>query len=429
MNQEPQKPRTLARVLGQWDLIALTVNGVIASAIYILPGTISGLTGAFSPFAYLIGGLITLVFVLAFAEVSSRFDAAGGPYLYAYEAFGKFIGFEIGWIAYLTRLSAVAANYNLFIIYFGHFFPSATSGILRASVLFVLIAMFTIINIRGVKYGAWTVDVITIAKLLPITLLIVVGLSYLDTSAISIQEVPPAEGFMRAMFLLVFAYGGFEIVTIPSGESVDPKRHVPRALVISLVVIATFYFLVQIIAVSVLPGLSTEERPIAAVASELMGTFGGNLVAFGALVSTFGYFSGSILGVPRLTFALAEKKQLPSFFASVHPKFHTPYISILFYSVLTFLLAVFSDFITLAAVSVVSRLLYYITTSSAVMAFRRKDKAPFTIPFGPVIPVLGIIIALYLFQYPKPEEVYFAAGGIAIGTILYFFVKRNNTQP
>ncbi|MCI0706469.1 MAG: APC family permease, partial [Ignavibacteriae bacterium] len=237
-----------------------------------------------------------------------------------------------------------------------------------------------------------------------------------------------AEGFMRAMFLLVFAYGGFEIVTIPSAESVDPKRHVPRALVASLAIIATFYCIVQVVAVGVLPTLASEERPIAAVAAIIMGNFGANLVAFGALVSTFGYFSGSILGVPRLTFALAEKKQLPSFFAAVHPKFQTPYISIIFYSVLTFLLAVFSDFITLAAVSVVSRLLYYITTSSAVIAFRRTSKAPFTIPFGPAIPLIGILIALYLFQYPTEKEVYFTAGGIAVGTILYFFVRRGERK-
>ncbi|HEX9829952.1 MAG TPA: amino acid permease [Bacteroidota bacterium] len=428
MSQPTQQPRALARVLGQWDLIALTVNGVIASGIYFLPSTIAGLTGPFSPFAYLICALITLIFVLSFAEVSSRFDAAGGPYLYAYEAYGKFVGFEIGWIAYLTRLSAVAANYNLFIIYLGHFFPSATSGVLRATVLFTLIAMFTVINIRGVKYGAWTVDVITVAKLLPLLLLILVGLSSIDTGNISIQEVPPYEGFMRAMFLLTFSYGGFEIVTIPSGESVDPKRHVPRALILALVIVAVFYFLVQIVAVGVLPSLATQERPIAAVASTLMGNFGGNLVAFGALLSTFGYFSGSILGVPRLTFALAEKKQLPAAFAKIHPRFQTPYISILFYSVLAFLLAVFSNFITLAAVSVVSRLLYYITTSGAVFVFRRQSKAPFTIPLGPVIPIAGIAFALYLLQYPKLEEVYFAAGGIAIGTVLYFFVKRNEKK-
>ncbi len=412
--------------MGQWDLIALTVNGIIASGIYFLPSTIAGLTGPFSPYVYVICALVTMVFVLSFAEVSSRFDAAGGPYLYAYEAFGKFVGFEIGWIAYLTRLSAVAANYNLFIIYLGHFFPSATAGILRAFVLFLLIAMFTVINIRGVKYGAWTVDVITVAKLLPLLLLIVVGIWFVDSNNLAVQTLPPSGDFMRAMFLLTFTYGGFEIVTIPSGESVDPKRHVPRALLTALVIVTAVYCLVQFVSVGVLPSLASEERPTAAVATTLMGAFGGNLIAFGALLSTFGYFSGSILGVPRLTFALAEKKQLPAFFGHIHAKFRTPDISILFYSTLVFLLAVFSNFITLAAVSVVSRLLYYITTSAAVMKFRQKDPAPFTIPLGPLIPCVGIAFALYLLRYPKPDEVYFTLGGIAAGTVLYLLVRSRD---
>src|SRR6266849_3949779 len=148
--------RSLQRSLGQWDLIALTVNALIASAIYFMPGTVAGLVGPWSPFAHIACALVTLVFILSFAEVSSRFSTAGGPYLYAYEAFGPFIGFEIGWIAYLTRLAATAANYNLFIIYFAYFFPSATSGLMKAVVLFFLIAFLTAINVRGVKYGAWT---------------------------------------------------------------------------------------------------------------------------------------------------------------------------------------------------------------------------------------------------------------------------------
>ncbi len=416
--------------MGQWDLIALTVNGIIGSGIFFLPSTIAALTGTFSPYAYVICAVVTMTFVLSFAEISSRFDAAGGPYLYAYEAFGKFVGFEIGWIAYLTRLSAVAANYNLFIIYLGHFSPATTSGVLRASIVFLLLAMFTFINIRGVKYGAWTVDIITIVKLLPLLLLIVVGIWYIEGENLVVRELPPTEDFMRAMFLLTFTYGGFEVVTLPTGESVDPKRHVPRALLAALLVVTTVYCLIQLVSVGVLPSLASEERPTAAVATSVLGTFGGDLIAFGALVSTFGYFSGSILAVPRLTYALAEKHQLPQFFARIHATFRTPYLSILFYSIVVFLLAVFSNFITLAAVSVVSRLIYYITTCAAVFVFRRKERAPFTIPFGPVIPALGILFALYLLRYPKPDEVYFTLGGIAVGTVLYFFVRKSdNNRP
>ncbi len=414
---------SLARVMGQWDLTALTVNGIIGSGIFFLPATIAGLMGPLSPYAYIVCALVTLTFVLSFAEVSSRFTSAGGPYLYAYEAFGKFVGFEIGWIAYLTRLAAVAANYNLFIIYLGHFFPTATSGFLRASILFLLIAALAAINIRSVKYGAWTVDVITIAKLLPLFLLIFVGIFFIEGKNLAVHSLPPYEGFMRSMFLLSFAYGGFEIVTIPSGESVNPQRHVPRALVSALFIVAAVYFLIQLVAVGTFPSLAFQERPIAAVANVIMGSLGGHVVAFGALVSTFGYFSGSILSVPRLTYALGENKQLPNFFAHIHSKFRTPDISIFIYSALALLLAVFSNFITLAAMSVVSRLIYYITTSASVIVLRRKGQAPFTLPMGAVIPLLGIAFALYLLSYTKLEEVYFTLGGIAVGTILYLIVK------
>lgn len=425
---QPSPSSSLARVLGQWDLIALTVNGIIGSAIFFLPSTIAGLTGAFSPYAYVLCAVVTLTFVLSFAEVSSRFDSAGGPYLYAYEAFGKFVGFEIGWLAYLTRLSATGANYNLFIIYLGHFFPEMASGIARAVVVFTLLAMFTIINIRGVKYGAWTVDTITIAKLLPLLILIVAGIGYIESEHLVVQQLPPTDDLMRAMFLLTFTYGGFEVVTLPSGESVNPKRHVPRALLAALAIVTTVYCLIQLISVAVVPTLASEQRPTAAVATAILGTRGGDLIAFGALVSTFGYFSGSILAVPRLTYALAEKSQLPQFFARIHTRFRTPHASILFYSVVVYLLAVFSDFITLAAVSVVSRLIYYITTCAAVLVFRKKGPAPFTMPLGPVIPVLGILFALYLLSYPTAKEVFFTLGGVAVGTILYLVVKQSGTR-
>jgi APA family basic amino acid/polyamine antiporter len=415
---------TLRRSMGQWDLIALTVNALIASAIYFMPGTIAGLTGPWSPYAHLACAFVTLMFILSFAEVASRFSTAGGPYLYAYEAYGEFVGFQIGWIAYLTRLAAVAANYNLFIIYFSYFFPSASSGMVRASVLFLLITLLTIINIRGVKYGAWTVDFITIIKLIPLFVVIGFGLFSLQGSNLELRAFPSSDNIIRSIFLLSFAYGGFEIVTIPSGESIDPQRHVPKALVAALFIAMAIFVCMQIVGVGVLPSFASAERPIGSLAEALLGTLGGSLVAFGALVSTFGYFSGSILSVPRLTFALSEKRQLPKIFASVHPKFNTPYVSIITYSCLAFLLAVCSNFITLAAISVVSRLLYYITTCSAVLTFRKHSRAPFTLWLGPLIPLLGICFACILLFYTKLEEVYFAIGGIAVGTTLYVIVQK-----
>lgn len=418
--------RPLVRVMGQWDLIALTLNSLIASAIYFLPGTIAGLVGPWSPVAHIVCVVVTLTFVLSFAEAASRFTTAGGPYLYAYEAFGQFIGFGVGWLTYLTRLAAVAANYNLFIIYLGFFFPSASDGAIRAIVMGAMITTFALINIRGVRYGAWTVDIVMIAKLIPILAVIIAGVFVISPSNLSLTSPPSYEGFMRTIFLLSFAYGGFEIATIPSGETVDPARHLPRALISGLLLAMVIYIGMQTVAVGVLPAIASEERPISAVAGIVLGSAGAAIVAFGALVSTTGYFSGSILSVPRLTFALAENRQLPAFFARVHDRFKTPYMSIVFYSVLVYLLAVFSNFITLAAISVVSRLIYYVTTCASVLVFRRKSRAPFTIIGGPVVPLLGIAAAVYLLLNTRIGEMLFTLGGIAIGTILYFLVQRLN---
>ena len=417
---------TLRRSMGQWDLMALTVNALIASAIYFMPGTIAGLTGAWSPYAHIACALVTLTFILSFAEVASRFSAAGGPYLYAYEAYGKFVGFQIGWIAYLTRLAAVAANYNLFIIYFSYFFPGAGSGMMRASVLFLLILLLTLINIRGVSFGAWTVDFITVVKLIPLLIIIGIGIFSIHGSNLVLGAFPSSGNFIRSIFLLSFAYGGFEIVTIPSAESVDPQRHVPRALVGALLIAMVIFVCIQVVGVGVLPSFASAERPIGSLAEAMLGAFGGGLVAFGALVSTFGYFSGSILSVPRLTFALSERRQLPGLFAAVHSKFSTPYVSIIFYSSLAFLLAVSSNFITLAAISVVSRLLYYITTCGAALTFRKRSRAPYTLWFGPIIPLLGIGLACMLLLYTKLEEVLFAAGGIAAGAAVYFVMGKSH---
>jgi len=414
--------------MGQWDLTALTVNGIIGSGIFLLPATIAGLMGPASPYAYLLCALVTLTFILSFAEVSSRFTSAGGPYLYAYEAYGSFVGFEVGWLTYLTRLASVAANHNLFIIYLGYFIPSASSGVARSAILVLLIVGFAVVNLRGAKYGAWMVDVITIAKLLPLVFLILVGIFFTQGKNLTVTALPSLSDSMRSIFLLSFAFGGFEAVTIPSGESIDPRRHVPKALISALFISAGIYFFIQLVSVGVLQTLASQERPITAVASAIMGSFGGHLVAFGALVSTFGYFGGAILSVPRLTFALGEKKQLPNVFAHVHPKFQTPDVSILVYSLLAFLLAVFSSFITLAAISVVSRLLYYMTTCGSLLVFRKNSRAPFALPLGPIIPVLGIGFAVFLLSYTKLEEVYFTLGGIALGSILYFIVKRDDAK-
>jgi amino acid transporter len=418
-------PAGLIRVMGRWDLVALTIDSIIGSGIFFLPATIAGLLGPFSPYAYLICALVTLTFILSFAEVSSRFETGGGPYRYAHDAFGKFAGFQVGWIVYLTRLAGTAANLGLFVAYLGYFLPGVGSEPARVTVLLLVTAVLAFINILGVRQGAFAVDIITIAKVLPLVVVIVPGLFLIEGKHFAPGILPPYDNVMRAVFLLTFAFGGFEIMTIPSGEAINPRSNVPRALITGMLIVASLYFFTQLVATGVMEDLSTAERPLAELASVVLGPLGGSVIAIGAVISTLGLVTGNILGAPRLTHALGENRQLPAFFSHVHPAFRTPDVSICVYAGIIFLLAAFSNFITLAAISVVSRLLFYISTCASVLVFRRRDRAPFTLPFGSAIPVLGILLACYLLRYTKIGELYFTIGGIIVGTVLYALTRRS----
>jgi len=425
MADTSEHPVGLIRAMGRWDLTALTVNSIIGSGIFFLPATIAGLVGAFGPYAYIVGAVVTLTFILSFAEVSSRFDTGGGPYRYAYHAFGPFAGFQVGWLVYITRIAATAASCSLFVSYLADFLPAASQGWAKIVTLLILTGTLALINVRGVKYGALTIDLITVAKVLPLLLVIAGGMFKIDAANLAPGALPEYGNLMRSLFLLTFAFGGFEVMTIPSGETINPRFHVPRALITGTLIVAAIYFMLQLTAAGALPSLANEPRPLAALAGSIMGPAGARLVAAGAVASTFGLIGANILGAPRLTFALGENRQLPAFFAHVHPVFRSPDFSIIICSALLFLLAALSDFVTLAAISVVSRLLYYFSTCATVLVFRRKDRAAFHLPLGAAIPVAGMVFACFLLRFARIEEMYYTIGGIVAGTALYLLVRRS----
>jgi amino acid transporter len=426
---QSEHPVRLVRAMGRWDLVALTVNSIIGSGIFFLPAAVAGLVGSFGPFSYIVSAVLTLTFILSFAEVSSRFETGGGPYRYAYHAFGPFAGFQIGWLVYLTRVAATAAACNLFVFYLADFLPAAAHDWGKIVTLLLLTGSLALINVRGVKYGALTIDLITVAKVLPLLLIIAGGIFKIDAANLAPGPLPSFGNFMRSLFLLTFAFGGFEVMTIPSGETINPRFHVPRALITGTLVVAAIYFMIQLAAAGVLPSLSTDLRPLATLAGSIMGPAGAHVVAAGAVASTFGLIGANILGAPRLTFALGESRQLPSVFAHVHPVFRSPDVSIMVCAAILFLLSALSDFVTLAAISVVSRLLYYFSTCASALVFRRKERAAFNLPLGAAIPVAGMAFACFLLGFARMEEMYYTIGGIVAGTALYLVVRAFRLGP
>jgi len=388
----------LVRAIGRWTLVALVVNGIIGSGIFGLPDDVARLVGRAAPLAYLLAALGIGVIMACFAEVASRFTEAGGPYLYARKAFGRLVGIQIGWFAWLVRLTSAAANANLFVVYFGEFFPAATRPMPRAAILTVLIGLLAIVNIRGVKSGASVSNAFTVAKLLPLIVFIVAGLALVGGRISIGGSAASAGNWLQAVLVLIFAYGGFEAALMPMGEAKEPRRDAPFALFMALIVVTVVYMLVHLVVMGAITDPAAfnqpevRERPLAEAARVFLGGGGAALIALGVLVSTYGYLAGQFVSVPRLTFALAEQRDFPKFFAAVHKQFRTPYVSILVYSALVWGLAIYGSFIWNAILSAVARLFTYGLVCAALLRLRRMEPeaASFRLPAGWLAAFLGM---------------------------------------
>jgi APA family basic amino acid/polyamine antiporter len=426
---EMTSPQTgLVRAIGRWSLAALTVNSIIGSGIFGLPATVAGLLGRRSVLAVVIAGAAIGVIMACFAEVASQFSEAGGPYLYARTAFGRLTGILVGWNLYLAQTAAAAANANLFVIYLTEFWPAAKEPWPRLAILTLLVGVLAFINVRGTRQGAAVSNVFTVAKILPLLMVVSAG-----AAVTAIHPAPwgsvgtlPASTWMKAMGLLIFAYGGFESALAPMSEAKNPGRDASFALLVALIACTVLYALVQWAVVGVLGPGATTDRPLAEVARVTMGSRGAALVAMGALVSVYGYLSAKILGMPRVTFALANGGDLPRLFGAVSPRFHTPWFSIVFFATVVWGLAISGTFVWNVTLSVVARLFYYGVVCAALIALRRKQPLAnrFRIPGGPVLAVLGVGIAVALASQVDLSKSLILAATVGAALLNWIWARR-----
>ena len=414
----------------------MVVNSVIGSGVFGLPSVVAGLVGTASPIAMLAAGIVIGIIMACFAEVASQFTQAGGPYLYARVAFGRLVGIQMGWMLWLGQIAAPAANANLFVIYLGEFWPQANQPLPRFIILTILVGVLVFVNYRGVRAGTQVSNVFTGAKVLALGAVIVAGTIYVFSghhASYAAQPTPPASAWLKSALLLVFAYGGFETALTPMAEARDPKRDAAFGLFVALAACVVIYTLIQWVVIAVLPDAAHSQRPLADVARLAMGRGGAGLVAIGALVSFYGYLSAKILAVPRVTYALAEADDFPGIFAAVHPKYHTPYISILVLGILVWLLALLGNFAWNLTLSAVARLVYYGVACAALPALRKKqpDAALFRLPAGNLFAVLGVIICgVLLTQVDLSKSlVLIATVGLAFANWLWVRRKRDTAGP
>jgi basic amino acid/polyamine antiporter, APA family len=390
--------------MGRWTLTALIVNSIVGSGIFGLPSVVAGYVGRWSPLAYLIAAGGIAVIMACFAEVASQFGESGGPYLYAREAFGRFIGIETAWLLWLVRVTATAAAVNLFTNYLAEFWPHVMEPLPRLAVLTILIGFLAFVNIRGVKSGAAASNIFTVAKLAALILFAVAGGIFLLRAhpAIPAAETGsppiPVRNWLEAMLVIWFAYGGFEAAVVPMAEAKDPRRDAPFALFTALATTTILYCLIQYVVVAVLPAAAATDRPLALAARAMWGTLGASLIAAGALISLYGYLSAQMLHTPRLTFALGERGDFPSLFSRIHARYRTPHISILIFAGLVWGMATLGNFKWNVVLSSVARLFVYVLVCASIPILRRKNPnaSAYRLPAGDSVAALGVIFMLVL---------------------------------
>jgi amino acid transporter len=418
---------TLVRGLRKWDLVALVINSVVGAGIFGLPSQVYALAGTFSLAAYAVAALAIGLIVLCFAEVASRFGATGGPYLYTRVAFGPLIGFQVGWLMWIARLTGLASLTNLFVTYLALFVPAASGGVPRAMIIALMVAILSIINIVGVRASATVTNVLTTGKLIPLFLLTAAGLFFVDPQRYTLAAAPAYGSFSKATLLLVFAYMGFEGAVIPSGEMRDPQRHLPFSLVVGMALVAVLYIGVQAVCIGTVPELARSERPLSDAALQIVGPAGAVLMAAAALVSIGGTLNAIVFATPRLLFAMADNGELPRVLSQTHARFRTPAAAIIVTAAAAGVVAEFSTFISALTISTIVRLVAYIATCVALPALRRRSdvQAPsFRTPAGWVVSASAVALGVWLLSNTAWAELRLGALAVMLGVAIYLAYAR-----
>ena len=422
----------MIRAVSRWQLFGLALNDVIGSGIYLLPAAAAALLGPSSLWAVLLAGLAVSLLVLCYAQASSYFDDPGGGYLYAREAFGSFIGFEVGWMLFLTRIASAAALSNGLAEAVTHFWPSAASGAIRIAIVVGSLAFLFGVNVVGVRAAARTGVFRAIAKLVPLLMFIGIGAMFVDTAmaaplaAGSVFDLPLGD-LGQAALLLLFAYAGFENLPAAAGEYRNPRRDVPFALLAMIATVTAVYFAVQWVALGTLPGLAESATPLADAAARFGGGWLALVLTVGATVSILGTNSNTIMLGPRYLHALAMDGYGPRALASIHPRFRTPTVAILTLGAFSLVLALSGSFVQLALLSVVARLFTYIGTAVSVLVLRKRygnQPGAMRLPGGPLIPVVALLLSIGLLASAKIENLAAGAVALLIGAVIYRFRRK-----
>jgi amino acid transporter len=412
----------LRREIGYSGSAFLSFNGIVGAGIFALPATLHVQFGAFSPWLFPIFGLLVLLIAIPFARLAALHPDSGGPVAYA-AAFGPAASFQVGWLYYLARVTALAANANVFAAYAGALWAPLAGPVGRFVLIIGLVGLVTWVNVIGVRRAVRLLDALTLLKAIPLIALAVWGLTVAGGGLEGLGAPPPIAGVEAAALIILYAFIGFENSVVPAGETRAPGRTIPRALVATVAATAAIYFLIQLAYVAVMPAGAAPEAPLAALAQRLAGPAGFVLLAVTALASVGGNLHGSMTSTPRVTFALARRGLLPGWFGAVSPHWHTPANSILFMGLVGAGLAVSGSFVWLAVASTLARLIVYGACIAALPAERRRSGQA-TGQAGIVTLSGGLIVCLWAAAQSTVSSWAMLGGLLFAGLLLYALARR-----
>ena len=423
-------PRLL-RELRRTDLVALTVNNVIGAGIFTMPAALAAGAGGASLAVLLLTIVLAAMMALCLAEVGSRFDRTGGPMIYASEVFGRHAGFLVGWLMFLSRLSAFGAIAVVMLDYAAGLWPALGSTGARLIAVTILVAALAAVNARGVALGAYMSSVFAVAKVVPLALVAGAGLWMVGQASAALPSPGNSGSLGGAVLVAFFACMGFETATVVAGEVRRPGRDLAVGILGGMSVVAFVYTLLMIACLRAVPDLAHASRPLAAAAAAALGARGATIVSMTAVLSCAGALTVNMMSTPRVLYALSVQGDLPPVLASVHPHRRTPAVAIAVSAVTIWLLTVSGTFVYLATFSAMARLLMYGSTCAALIVLRRRDgPAPVAVPWGPALSVLSILVAVAAIVATAGTQVRDLTIAVVLGwAVRAVFRHRRNPAP
>ena len=430
MGERDNKSKLL-RAVGVIGIALVALNSTIGSGIFTLPSIVLEQAGSASPWLFLIVGISIISIVLTFGRLSSFFKDSGGPVLYTKEAFGPLVGFSTGWILYISRATAFAANSNALALYLGSLIPWFSMGPGRVTLITSTCLLLTWVNYIGVKDGIKMLLFFTVIKLLPVLILIIMGLQYIPIEFFTKASLPQMNGIGPTVLIIIYAFVGFEGATFISGESKKPQSSMPSAIAKTSLFVCLFYFFIMMVYVSVVPSETDNVGALVSLGEALLGPSGLIIITLAAIFSIGGNLGAIMLAVPRLTLALAEQSLLPKWFGKIHKKYSTPGNSILFLGLISLIFALSGSFVYLVIASSLTRLLAYITSISALPFIEKKADQKtldnsYKLPGGYLIPIIALVICIWITFQSNLDAWILTVGLLLFGLILFFLARRDN---